>query len=102
MTQTAVGLSTEAQTEIVDALNQSVAETVVTTMLAQNFHWNVTGMALVHCTRCSKRFTKTILLPRMTWQNGSKRLMVTPREHWPVCSNAQKSASTTAMRPTKR
>ncbi len=34
-----------AQAEIADALNQSVAETVVTTMLAQNFHWNVTGMA---------------------------------------------------------
>lgn len=30
---------------IVDALNQAVAETVVTTMLAQNFHWNVRGMA---------------------------------------------------------
>ena len=44
MTQTAVALSNEAQAEIVDALNQSVAETVVTTMLAQNFHWNVTGM----------------------------------------------------------
>ncbi|MEO1222553.1 MAG: DNA starvation/stationary phase protection protein, partial [Pseudomonadota bacterium] len=39
MTQTAVALSTEAQAEIVAALNQSVAETVVTTMLAQNFHW---------------------------------------------------------------
>ena len=34
-----------AQAEIVEALNQSVAETAVTTMLAQNFHWNVTGMA---------------------------------------------------------
>ena len=34
-----------AQTEIVEALNQSIAETAVTTMLAQNFHWNVTGMA---------------------------------------------------------
>jgi len=45
MTQTATNLSTDAQTEIVEALNQSVAETVVTTMLAQNFHWNVTGMA---------------------------------------------------------
>ena len=45
MTQTAAALSTDAQTEIVDALNQSVAETAVTTMLAQNFHWNVTGMA---------------------------------------------------------
>ena len=29
---------------IVDALNQAIAETAVTTMLAQNFHWNVTGM----------------------------------------------------------
>lgn len=45
MTQTATALSTDARTEIVDALNQSVAETAVTTMLAQNFHWNVTGMA---------------------------------------------------------
>ncbi|MEL6643750.1 MAG: DNA starvation/stationary phase protection protein [Pseudomonadota bacterium] len=44
MTQTAVALSTEAQSELVEALNQSVAETVVATMLAQNFHWNVTGM----------------------------------------------------------
>lgn len=40
-----MALSTDARTEIVDALNQSVAETAVTTMLAQNFHWNVTGMA---------------------------------------------------------
>ena len=45
MTQTAAALSPDAQTEICDALNQSVAETAVTTMLAQNFHWNVTGMA---------------------------------------------------------
>ncbi|MGZ2257243.1 Dps family protein [Roseobacter sp. A03A-229] len=45
MTQTAMALSTDAQTQIVEALNQSVAETAVTTMLAQNFHWNVTGMA---------------------------------------------------------
>lgn len=45
MTQTAQALSTDAQAQIIDALNQSVAETVVTTMLAQNFHWNVTGMA---------------------------------------------------------
>lgn len=34
-----------AQADIAGALNQSVAETAVTTMLAQNFHWNVTGMA---------------------------------------------------------
>ncbi|MEL6645647.1 MAG: DNA starvation/stationary phase protection protein [Pseudomonadota bacterium] len=45
MTQTAAALSTDAQTDIAEALNQAVAETAVTTMLAQNFHWNVTGMA---------------------------------------------------------
>ena len=44
MTQTTAALSTDAKTAIVEALNQSVAETAVTTMLAQNFHWNVTGM----------------------------------------------------------
>lgn len=44
MTQTAVTLAPDAQAEICDALNQSVAEVVVTTMLAQNFHWNVKGM----------------------------------------------------------
>lgn len=30
---------------IADALNQALADTVVTTMMAQNFHWNVKGMA---------------------------------------------------------
>lgn len=45
MTQTATSLTTDAKTEIANALNQCVAETAVTTMLAQNFHWNVTGMA---------------------------------------------------------
>ena len=45
MTQTAVALSSDARAAIAEALNQSVAETAVTTMLAQNFHWNVTGMA---------------------------------------------------------
>ena len=35
---------TQTSFEIIDALNQSIAETAVTTMLAQNFHWNVTGM----------------------------------------------------------
>ncbi|MEL7211075.1 MAG: DNA starvation/stationary phase protection protein [Pseudomonadota bacterium] len=44
MTQTAANLSPDANTAIADALNQSVAETAITTMLAQNFHWNVTGM----------------------------------------------------------
>lgn len=45
MTQTAQSLSTDANSQIAEALNQCVAETTVTTMLAQNFHWNVTGMA---------------------------------------------------------
>lgn len=44
MTQTAEALTTDARAAIADALNQSVAETAVATMLAQNFHWNVTGM----------------------------------------------------------
>ena len=30
---------------IAKALYQCVSETAVTTMLAQNYHWNVTGMA---------------------------------------------------------
>ena len=45
MAQTASDLSPDASAEIAAALNQAVAETVVTTMLAQNFHWNVTGMS---------------------------------------------------------
>ncbi|WP_420861348.1 Dps family protein [Algirhabdus cladophorae] len=45
MTETAVALSEDAQIAIAEALNQAVAETAVTTMLAQNFHWNVKGMA---------------------------------------------------------
>ena len=45
MTQTAHSLSNDASAQIAEALNQCVAETAVTTMLAQNFHWNVTGMA---------------------------------------------------------
>ncbi|MEM6618238.1 MAG: DNA starvation/stationary phase protection protein [Pseudomonadota bacterium] len=45
MAQTAHSLAPEAQSAVVEALNQSVAETTVTTMLAQNFHWNVKGMA---------------------------------------------------------
>ena len=36
---------TQASAAIVEALNQAIAETAVSTMLAQNFHWNVTGMA---------------------------------------------------------
>jgi len=45
MTHPAADLSPTAREAIADALNQCVAETAVTTMLAQNFHWNVTGMA---------------------------------------------------------
>ena len=45
MTQTAVALSQDARAAGAEALNQAVAETALTTMLAQNFHWNVTGMA---------------------------------------------------------
>lgn len=45
MTQTAIALNTDAKAAIAEALNQSVAETAVTTMLAQNFHWNVKGMS---------------------------------------------------------
>ncbi len=45
MSQTAKHISPSAREAICEALNQGVAETAVTTMLAQNFHWNVTGMA---------------------------------------------------------
>ena len=45
MAETASDLSPDASAEIADALHQALAETVVTTMLAQNFHWNVEGMA---------------------------------------------------------
>lgn len=45
MVQSAQNLSTDVREELVTKLNQAVAETVVTTMLAQNFHWNVKGMA---------------------------------------------------------
>lgn len=45
MSQTAENLTPDATSAICAALNQCVAETAVTTMLAQNFHWNVKGMA---------------------------------------------------------
>ena len=38
-------LSDDTRNLVAEALYQAVAETTVTTMLAQNFHWNVTGMA---------------------------------------------------------
>lgn len=34
-----------AKAEIVEGLTQGLAETAVETLKAQNFHWNVTGMA---------------------------------------------------------
>ena len=45
MGQTERILSVDSRDAISEALNQSVAELVITTMMAQNFHWNVTGMA---------------------------------------------------------
>ncbi|MBT8408159.1 MAG: DNA starvation/stationary phase protection protein [Alphaproteobacteria bacterium] len=45
MTETAANLSANSKDAIVDALNQALAETTITTALAQNFHWNVKGMA---------------------------------------------------------
>lgn len=45
MPQTSQTMSPDSVAEIAEALSQAVAETVVTTMLAQNFHWNVKGMA---------------------------------------------------------
>ena len=45
MLQSAHSLAPEVKTELATMLNQVVAETAVTTMLAQNFHWNVRGMA---------------------------------------------------------
>jgi starvation-inducible DNA-binding protein len=45
MSQTAAHLSPSAREAVAAGLNQSLAETVVATVLAQNFHWNVTGMS---------------------------------------------------------
>jgi starvation-inducible DNA-binding protein len=45
MSQTAAHLAPSAREAVAAALNQSLAETVVATLLAQNFHWNVKGMA---------------------------------------------------------
>lgn len=45
MKNTKVDIAPDAKTEIVEALAQSLAETAVETAKAQNFHWNVTGMA---------------------------------------------------------
>lgn len=45
MADIAVKLSEDAKSAIVEGLTQSIAETSVETMKAQNFHWNVKGMA---------------------------------------------------------
>ena len=45
MNQESKKLFVGSQPNIAEALYQCVAETTVTTMMAQNFHWNVTGMA---------------------------------------------------------
>ena len=38
-------ISARTHPTVAQAVYQCVAETAVTTMMAQNFHWNVTGMA---------------------------------------------------------
>ena len=45
MAQESKNLFVGSEPSIAQALYQCVAETAVTTMMAQNFHWNVTGMA---------------------------------------------------------
>lgn len=45
MSQTAAHLAPTAREAIAAALNQGVAETIVATVMAQNFHWNVRGMS---------------------------------------------------------
>ena len=45
MAQESKQLFVGTQPSIAQALYQCVAETAVTTMMAQNYHWNVTGMA---------------------------------------------------------
>ena len=45
MALVAAKMEPTAKEEIVEGLTQALAETAVETMKAQNFHWNVTGMA---------------------------------------------------------
>ena len=45
MAQESKNVFVASEPNIAQALYQCVSETVVTTMMAQNFHWNVTGMA---------------------------------------------------------
>jgi starvation-inducible DNA-binding protein len=45
MTNVASKLAPEATAAVADAITQGVAELSVETLKAQNYHWNVTGMA---------------------------------------------------------
>ena len=45
MSNIATKLAPSALEDVVEGLTQAVAETCVATMKAQNYHWNVTGMA---------------------------------------------------------
>ncbi|MEO0618004.1 MAG: DNA starvation/stationary phase protection protein [Pseudomonadota bacterium] len=45
MAEVATELSPNAQEAVVEGLTQSLSETAVETLKAQNYHWNVTGMA---------------------------------------------------------
>ncbi|MEM6486996.1 MAG: DNA starvation/stationary phase protection protein [Pseudomonadota bacterium] len=45
MQNTATQLDATAVEAIIDGLTQALSETVVTTMKAQNYHWNVEGMS---------------------------------------------------------
>ncbi|MEM6729502.1 MAG: DNA starvation/stationary phase protection protein [Pseudomonadota bacterium] len=45
MLQSAASLDPNVKADLIETLNQALSETAVTTMLAQNFHWNVTGMS---------------------------------------------------------
>jgi starvation-inducible DNA-binding protein len=40
-----VEIAPDAKAEIIDAITQSLADTAIATLKAQNFHWNVTGMS---------------------------------------------------------
>ncbi|MEO1602819.1 MAG: DNA starvation/stationary phase protection protein, partial [Pseudomonadota bacterium] len=45
MQNVATELDASALEAIIEGLTQALAETAVETMKAQNYHWNVTGMA---------------------------------------------------------
>ncbi len=45
MKQTSVEIAPDAKQEVVEGLTQSLSETSVLMSKAQNYHWNVTGMA---------------------------------------------------------